>query len=87
MPYTVTIPFFAFKLHYTTGSPGLTPLHDLGLMRFSQSLEKVAKSFAKDYQRHVTNKGRLKDIMDHWQNICIVRGKSDRTKCHTCGHT
>lgn len=75
MPYTVTIPFFAFKLHYTTGSPGLTPLHDLGLMRFTQSLEKVAKSFAKDYQRHITNKGRLKDIMDHWQNGDFIKSK------------
>jgi ATP-dependent Clp protease ATP-binding subunit ClpA len=75
MSYTVTIPFFAFKLHYTTGSPGLTPLHNLGLMRFSQSLEKVADSFAHDYQRFVTNKGKLKDIMDHWQSGKFIKSK------------
>ena len=75
MPYTVTIPFFAFKLHYTTGSPGLTPMHDMGLMRFSQSLEKVAKSFASEYQKHVANKGKLKDILDYWQKGNFIKSK------------
>jgi len=75
MPYTVTIPFFAFKLHYTTGSPGLTPMQDMGLMRFSQSLENVAKSFASEYQKHVTNKGKLKDILDYWQNGDFIKSK------------
>ena len=75
MPYTVTIPFFAFKIHYTTGSPGVTPMHDMGLMRFSQSLEKVAKSFSSEYQKHVTNKGKLKDILDYWQNGDFIKSK------------
>ncbi|MFK8005783.1 MAG: AAA family ATPase [Saprospiraceae bacterium] len=75
MPYTVTIPFFAFKLHYTTGSPGLTPVHDMGLMRFSQSLEKVAKSFASEYQKHVINKGKLRDVLSYWQNGDFIKSK------------
>lgn len=75
MPYTVTIPFFAFKLHYTTGSPALTPLQDLGLMRFSQSLEKVANTFAHEYQKNVVNSGNLMDIMDQWQVGDFIKSK------------
>lgn len=75
MPYTVTIPFFAFKIHYTTGSPGLTPVQDMGLMRFSQSLEKVAKSFASDYQKHVINKGKLKDVLSYYHKEDFIKSK------------
>ncbi len=64
MAYSISLPFFAVKLHFHSGGTMLTPLTDNEVIHVNQSIPILAGKFAEAFQRKVLNQGTLIPLMD-----------------------
>ena len=66
MSYPLSIPFFAFRLHFISGGNYLIPLQDHSTIRIEKNLSKVAQEYAEEFQKHVLDKGNYEQLLDEW---------------------
>ena len=66
MSYPLTIPFFAFRLHFISGGKYLVPMLDQKAIRLEKSLEQVAKEYAEAFQKEVLNLGNYEQLLEEW---------------------
>ena len=64
--YPLSIPFFAFRLHFISGGSYLIPLQDHSSIRIEKNLAKVAKEYAEEFQKHVLNEGKYEQLLEEW---------------------
>lgn len=67
MPFSITIPFYGFKLHLPGSGSMLTPLTDMQALRFSQSLSRLADQYKADLQRKMLDEGELMVLLEEVQ--------------------
>ena len=68
MAHSITIPFFAFKLHFHSGGNILFPIHSPESIRVKHSIQKIAKSYGKVLQKQIVDKGEYVHLLNEWQN-------------------
>ena len=66
MPYPLSIPFFAFRLHFISGGSYLVPMLDTDAVRLEKSLEKVAKEYEEAFQEQILNLGSYEQLLEEW---------------------
>ncbi len=64
MAYTLSVPFFAFKLRLHSSGYFLSPMSESGVLHASSPLEIVAGKYANAFQAKILNKGKLSKIME-----------------------
>ena len=64
MAYTLTIPFFAFRLRLHSGGSFLSPLMDSDVLHANRPLEVLAGKYANAFQSKVLDKGKLLKLMN-----------------------
>ncbi len=75
MAFDITIPFYAFQLHFSSGGKILTPLTDPGAYRMGQPLHLVAGQYAELLQRKVLNTGDLRSLLDEYRRGDFLAGE------------
>ncbi len=75
MAHTITIPFFAFKLHFHTGGSIYLPLHKKQVIRINQSIQKIAKSYGKELQKQIIDKGGYTQVLKEWQHGDFIKSQ------------
>ncbi|HFC01312.1 MAG TPA: ATP-dependent Clp protease ATP-binding subunit, partial [Phaeodactylibacter sp.] len=68
MSTTLTIPFFAFRLHFASGGSVSMPLHKPSAVRMKQTLQKISGLYANEFQKYVIDKGDYEKILEEWQD-------------------
>ncbi|MCI5082554.1 MAG: AAA family ATPase [Saprospiraceae bacterium] len=74
MAYNITIPFYAFKLHFHSGPAFFIPLNDAGTLRMGQPLHLMAGAYAELLQRKVLDRGELEKLMQEMVNGDFLKG-------------
>lgn len=67
MAYSISLPFFAFKLHFISGESAYVPLHKSQSFRFKHGIKNIAKSYEKEFQKNIIDKGLYNEILKEWQ--------------------
>lgn len=67
MAYELSIPFYAFRLHFSSGKEFITPLTDLQALRLKRPLRIVAGQYAEALQKKVLDKGSIMPLLDEYQ--------------------
>lgn len=67
MSFPLKIPFYAFKIHLSSGNSILSPLSDESAVRISESMQEVAKKYAEELQEKVLNKGKYDKVLIEYQ--------------------
>ncbi len=67
MSTTLTIPFYAFKLHFHAGSVLTMPMNDPDALRLGQPLRVVAEQYAEALQKAVLNKGQFHTLLETYR--------------------
>ncbi len=67
MSTKLTIPFYAFKLHFHAGSTLTMPLNDSNALRLGQPLRVVAEQYAASLQQAVLNKGQFHVLLETYR--------------------
>lgn len=75
MPFSLTIPFFAAKLHLYAGGNVLTPLLDNNAVRVNQALHLLSGKYAEQLQQKVLNKGNFTQLMDEYRDGDFTKSK------------
>lgn len=73
MAYTITIPFFAFKLSLSEENYITLPLMDAQAMRLNEPLHLTAGKYAEVFQQKILNEGVFQEILNEW-----IMGSYDR---------
>lgn len=68
MAFKLTIPFFAFKMHFHSGGNLLMPLNDKNAIRLNQPLHLLAGKYADLLQNKVLNQGHYLHLMEEFHN-------------------
>ena len=56
MSFHLTIPFYAFRLHFQPGFHLSSPLNDLDTFRLNQSLSNLASQYQSTIQKNILDK-------------------------------
>lgn len=64
---SLTIPFYAFKLHFHAGSVLTMPMNDPEALRLGQPLRVVAEQYAEALQKAVLNKGQFHTLLETYR--------------------
>jgi ATP-dependent Clp protease ATP-binding subunit ClpA len=73
MAFKITIPFYAFRLHFNPGLSFLSPLKDKNVLRTSVDLVKMAADYEKIIQEKVLNKGNATKLLDEWSTEDFIK--------------
>ncbi|HKK77242.1 MAG TPA: AAA family ATPase [Saprospiraceae bacterium] len=73
MAFKITIPFYAFRLHFNPGLSFLNPLRDKNVLRTSMELQKMASDYEKIIQEKVLNKGNVARLLDEWSTEDFIK--------------
>lgn len=73
MAFKITIPFYAFRLHFNPGLHFLNPLRDKNVLRTSVDLPKVARDYEAIIQEKVLNKGNATKLLDEWSTEDFIK--------------
>ena len=73
MAFKITIPFYAFRLHFIPGLSFLNPLKDKNVLRTSVDLGKMAGDYEKIIQEKVLNKGKATKLLDEWSTEDFIK--------------
>lgn len=68
MAFKITIPFYAFRLHFHTGGAILLPVNDRDAIRLNQPLHLVAGKYAELLQNKVFNQGQYFNLMEEFHD-------------------
>lgn len=74
MAHQITIPFFAFKLHFHSGGTILSPLSDQQVFRLGEPLYLLAGKYAEQLQRKVINKGKIRQLLNEYAEGDFIKG-------------
>ncbi|MEO0340060.1 MAG: AAA family ATPase, partial [Bacteroidota bacterium] len=66
MAYQITVPFYAFRLHFSPGVHFMSPLRDKATLRSSVQLHDLAKEYELAIQNKVLNKGAAFRLLNEW---------------------
>lgn len=66
MAYKLTIPFYAFKLHFSNGNTIEVPLMDARAVRINEPLHLLAGKYAETFQRKIIDKGGYAEILNEY---------------------
>ena len=64
MPQTLTIPFFAFKLHLQDGDAVTFPLSDPNALHLKRSVGQLAKKYKEQFQKKMLDHGKYAVVLD-----------------------
>ncbi|NUO02533.1 MAG: ATP-dependent Clp protease ATP-binding subunit [Saprospiraceae bacterium] len=67
MSTSLTIPFYAFKLHFHAGSVLTMPMNDRDALRLGQPLRVVAAQYAASLQQTLLNKGQFHTLLETYR--------------------
>ena len=67
MAHSITIPFFAFKLHFHTGGSIYLPLHKKQAIRVNQTIQQISKSYGNELQKQIIDTGEYTHVLSEWQ--------------------
>lgn len=67
MPKSITIPFYAVKLHLSTGGELTVPLMDSNALQVNETLPKLAQKYAAAFQQKVLNGGNYGKLMNEYR--------------------
>jgi len=73
MSTSLTIPFYAFKLHFHAGSVLTMPMNDPEALRLGQPLRVVAEQYAEALQKAVLNKGQFHTLLETYRKGDFLR--------------
>ena len=73
MAFKLTIPFYAFKLHFHSGGALYIPLTDKDAVRINQPLHLMSGQFADQIQQKVLNKGNFRHLLDEYRQGDFLR--------------
>ena len=68
MAYSITLPFFAFKLHFISGGSAYVPLHKSQSFTVKHGIKKIAKTYEKEFQKNIINTGNYNASLEEWQD-------------------
>lgn len=68
MSYVLTVPFFAFKLHFKSGGMITRPLFDSSKVAMNDSALKMSKAFQTGFQNKILNEGNYIALMDQYSS-------------------
>jgi len=66
MAYQLSIPFYAFKLHFSNGNTIEVPLMDAQAIRVNEPLHLLAGKYAETFQRKIIDKGGYAEILNEY---------------------
>ena len=66
MAHSISVPFYAFKVHFLNGATFSIPLNDREAVRLGQPLYLIAGKYAELLQRKVLDKGELNLLMEEY---------------------
>jgi len=69
----LTIPFYAFKLHFHAGSVLTMPMNDPEALRLGQPLRVVAEQYAEALQKALLNKGQFHTLLETYRKGDFLR--------------
>ncbi|MEL6863665.1 MAG: AAA family ATPase [Bacteroidota bacterium] len=75
MAYTLSIPFFAFRLRLNSGGYLTSPLSDAQALRFHQSVDRIATQYAAELQGQLYKEGHLAQLMDEYHDGDFYRDR------------
>ncbi len=67
MPKSITIPFYAVKLHLSTGGELTVPLMDSDALQINETLPKLAQKYAAAFQQKVLNEGNYGKLINEYR--------------------
>lgn len=67
MSFPIKIPFYAFKIHLSSGGSYLNPLNDETAVRFGVALDSMVKEYRDQLQEKMLNKGKYDSILEEFQ--------------------
>lgn len=73
MAFKITVPFYAFRLHFNPGLSFLNPLRDKNVLRTSVGLKKLAEDYEGILQKKVLNKGKATKLLDEWSTESFIK--------------
>lgn len=75
MAFKITIPFFAFRLHFHSGGVLMMPLNDKNAIRLQQPLHLLAGKYAELLQNKVLNQGHYLHLLEEFHNGAFQKDK------------
>ena len=66
MAYSLTIPFYAFKLHLSAKNVASVPLMDLSSLRINEPFHLLAGKYAEAFQQKILNQGLFQKVLDQY---------------------
>jgi ATP-dependent Clp protease ATP-binding subunit ClpA len=75
MATTISLPFFAFKLHFPPSVNLLIPLNDKSALCINESLSNLATKYQASLQRHVLDQGDYIHLLREWQTGEFLKNK------------
>lgn len=74
MAYKITVPFYAFSIHFQSGIPFYIPLNDQASTQIGQPLHLIAGKYAELLQRKILDKGQLEKVMEEYVSGHFLKG-------------
>lgn len=73
MAFKITVPFYAFRLHFNSGLSFLNPLRDKNVLRTAIGLKKIGEDYERILQKKILNKGKATKLLDEWSTESFIK--------------